>query len=150
MDVEITFDLVDTKVPDGDFMSHSNPCVGIKLDQPLIDYIINADEIVIPLPTITVEVDYPLSRSFIFPLTSTSPLGFTRKDLVFKVSTLYKWIYQKEEDTSDIRPALRKESLNRNTTNGYFCIWGHELSDLELITIKYIRSRGTYYVHIDS
>lgn len=152
---EISFEIIDNKIICNDsdtdeFTRHDNPCVGINIETPLIDSIKDGDEFVIKSNEITIELDYPLSKTFIFPLISDNDNGFTRKELVSKISKLYHWIYKKEEETSEIRPTLRKESYNRNTTNGYFGIWGHVLSDLDIITVKYISSRNNYYVHVDS
>jgi hypothetical protein len=105
------------------------------------------DSIVIKDTSITIELDYPLTRTFFFQLESNSPTGFTKRELAEKIIKLYNWIYQKEEDTSHIKVvSSNNKPYNRNTTDGLFGIWGYNLSDLYMRSIHYVASNKTYYV----
>lgn len=132
---------------------YDSPCEyehGITMSNARLDLIKDAEEVVITKPCITVLVDYPLKDGFMFPLYANSD-SFTRKDLVHKVLKLYEWIYKTESRTSNIKEGSHPYfDFNRNTTDGYFGIFGHSLDDLILHTVTYDATRDIYFLGIDS
>lgn len=116
----------------------------------------NAEEVVFTGTNLTVVLDYPLRKEVSFPISTSSPQGFTRAELVRKVASLYKRVYEEEAQSSKIAVIpleQRKGLINRNETNGKYGIWGHDLSDLVLHTIEISRKAdGTLlaYLGVDS
>jgi hypothetical protein len=99
-----------------------------------IDRLIDSEEIVISSTKIHLLISYPLRNSAIFEV-SNSNEGFTRRKLIEEICKKYKEIYIKEESSSSIKTLLsseRGELLNRNETQGFYGIWGHDLEDLVL------------------
>ena len=93
----------------------------VSINNPELDILVNADEIVLPFKTATIIIRYPLNNPVRFEL-RPSEKGFTRKQLIQEISRKYHEIYTEEE-----KPG--------NKTNGKYDIWGHDLSDLDLSTI---------------
>lgn len=123
----------------------------VSIVDPPFNRIKNLKEYVIHKPNITLEVKYPLRDKFLFPLYSNDDSGFTREQLVKSICNLYKWIYQVEEKTSDVKTGQHPAFyFNRNQTYGYFGIWGHGIEDLDLHTIYYDSDRDVYTLGIDS
>lgn len=112
----------------------------------------NADVVVFTGTQLIVILDYPLREDVSFPISASSPRGFTRAELARKVAELYKRIYEEEAQTSKIAVIplkQRKGIINRNKTNGKYGIWGHDLSDLDLHTIEISRKAdGTVVAHL--
>ena len=103
----------------------------------------NAEEVVFSGTNLIVVLDYPLRKEVTFPISASSPSGFTRAELVRKVADLYKRVYDEETQTSKIAVIpleKRKGLINRNETNGKYGIWGHDLGDLVLHTIEISRA----------
>jgi hypothetical protein len=101
-----------------------------------------AEEVVFTGTNLIVILDYPLRKEVSFPISASSPGGFTRAELARKVAELYKRVYEEEAQTSTIAVIpldQRKRLINRNETNGKYGIWGHDLSDLVLHTIEISR-----------
>ena len=69
------------------------------------------DEIVIPDKSFTLNVDFPLSYSLNIEMHSSR--NFTKKDLIYAIKSLYKFIYDEEERTAT--PQLFK--LNKICSN---------------------------------
>lgn len=63
----------------------------------------DAAEIVIPDNEIAIVFDYPLNNSATFEFVSQNPAGFTRGELVDRICTTYKHIYDEEERTASVR-----------------------------------------------
>ncbi len=108
----------------------------------------DADEVVIDTPNISIVYDYPLRRHFTVSYDSES--GFTRAQLVRLISDEYQNIYDVEEQTSSIEPALVPGWMNRNETNGTYGIYGHAIDDLLLHTICYDPFTHVVHLGIDS
>ena len=112
----------------------------------------DAAAIVLPCRETIVVADYPLAKEFEFKVVSDAPTGFTRAEIARKISTLYQEIYAREE-TSTKTPIIplekRKGLSNRNTTNGEYGIWGHDLRDLVLGGIHPEAHDGVVYVKLD-
>ena len=60
--------------------------------------LVNPYEIVITDTTFTVAIDFPLSYSLTIKIQASRM--FTKKDLIFAIKTLYKFIYEEEERTA--------------------------------------------------
>ena len=61
----------------------------------------------------------------------------------------YKTVYDEEASTTQTTPALLPGMLNRNTTDGKWGIWGHELGDLIVHTLVESED-GAWQVQCDS
>jgi hypothetical protein len=129
-----------------------SPYVNLADPEKDLKWMRKAQEIVFTATNLIVVLDYPLRKEFSFPITSASPSGFSRAELVRKVADLYKQLYAEEAETSKIAViplAERKGLINRNETNGKYGIWGHDLSDLVLLEIEISRvADGIFLAHL--
>lgn len=127
---------------------------GIHIEDPKWDEVCDCDEVIINDKEIVLELDFPLARSFKFPLkideripntNTVNKEGFTRKTIINCISMIYKYIYKVEEKTTSI-PLLPHPSYRykRGATNGVFGIWGHSLEDLVLHRIVYNNKKKCY------
>lgn len=89
------------------------------------------DEVVIPMNKIKVYYDYPLSIPATFEFKADQEAGFTRAELARKICRGYQKIYQ-EEDAAVGDPGHRAQS------EGPYGIFGHDIGDLVLRTVKQI------------
>lgn len=95
-------------------------------------------------------IDYPLAVVVEEEVTVTS-----LKELVTAIRRLYKNIYKQEAKSSTkvAMPMYKENStsslINRNTTNGDFSIWGHDIGDLCFSSID-IYENGYIVPNIDS
>ena len=118
----------------------------IRIDSPEVDllHLINKDEVVIPESRVALIIDYPLKAPFAFMLFSDK--GFTRGTLIRLISYQYRLIYEEEENTAKTKtlPPGQRKIINRNTTDGIYGIWGHDIGDLVLTEVDvYRNSQGT-------
>jgi hypothetical protein len=149
---EITFQVDDRDNKSGE----PSPYVNLAQPEKDLKQMRNAEEIVFTGTNLIVVLDYPLRKEANFPISATSPQGFTRSELARKVAELYKKVYEEEEQTSKIAVIPLKERkglINRNETNGKYGIWGHDLDDLVLHTIEISREADgsiLAYLGIDS
>lgn len=97
--------------------------------------LIDADELITPLETLSVQFDYPLSQPTI--LTFKNKGGFTRLDLFRIIYEGYTVIYDEEEDAV---------VLDEDMPHG---IWGHSIDDLVIEEVK-IRKDGFVELEIGS
>jgi hypothetical protein len=117
----------------------------IRIDSPQVDIknLIGKDEIVIQETKLAIIIDYPLSTSYKFELTSQS--GFTRTRLINEISQHYYQLYDEEEKSATVKtvPLKDRKIYNRNQTNGKYGIWGHDIGDLVLDEIHvYKNAKG--------
>jgi len=150
---EIHFEFIDPSVEEGDYMSAEDPGIYFNLESPYetLQFLQNPEEIVIEDERITVEVNYPLDKSYMFPLFSPTEKGFSRAELGLAISSLYRWIYDFEEQTSNTPTSNHSGILlNRNKTTGYFGVWGHDLGDLVLSGVRYNEQKKAWVLDIDS
>lgn len=113
------------------------PWISIANPEKEIEQLIDANIVVIPDSNIMLLVSYPLNNPAKFELTSNK--GFTRKELILKISEKYYEIYNSEEQSATIKTIARqnrKGLVNRNTTNGKYGVWGHDIEDLDLSSIE--------------
>lgn len=102
------------------------------------------DEIVIPEKQISVEIAFPLSVPHTFVLTAHNPGGFTIASLAEGISQLYSQIYKEEEKTSETSVSRIPGFSNRSRTDGKYGIWGYDIDDLVLLSVKFDGGRGVY------
>lgn len=114
----------------------------------------NPDEVVISEKQISIVASYPFSRDN--RVTYTSDTGFTRKMLGTLICKLYQDMYREEretttepEETIESRTKGRVKLLNRAETNGKWGIWGHDLSDLDLVAVT-SEDGKEWFLEIDS
>ncbi len=110
--------------------------LGLPLDhaEKAIKKLVGKNDIVITQDTITLLIDYPLTRETRLKLNSKD--GFTRAELLQTISQAYYRLFDEEEATATIKtiPAKQRTDVyNRNQTNGKYGIWGHDIVDLVLV-----------------
>ena len=84
--------------------------------------IIDAEELITPLETVSIKFDYPLSQPAILVFNNTG--GFTRLDLFRVIYLGYSAIYAEEEGAME-----RDEDMPHG-------IWGHAMDDLVIEEVK--------------
>ena len=109
----------------------------ISIEHPNIEGQRFPDEIVIPMNEIRVEYTYPLSKRTVMFFNADNETGFTRAELARKVCEGYQKIYQIEEEAVG-NPGNLPGMLNRATSEGPYGIWGHDIQDLVLHTVRQI------------
>lgn len=111
---------------------------GVHLASPETDIsnLLDKNERLLADAEVKVLIDYPLTHHYFFPLSSGK--GFNRMQLAEEISRIYQQIYAEEEQTASIKtlPLTQRQMYNRNTTNGKYGIWGHDLGDLVLTKIS--------------
>jgi hypothetical protein len=128
--------------------------ISIKITEynPTESRVANQNEVVITDTEIKIGFDYPLGVPT--TLEFKSPSGFTRGALICLIVSSYKQIYAEEEKTVKAFPVLpvgqRGDMLNRNTTDGKYRIWGHDITDLWLESINYCSKTRTVLLGIGS
>jgi hypothetical protein len=114
------------------------PWISVEDPNSELSNLIDADKIVIDHPIVTLFIDYPLNNPAIFEIKAVGE-GFSRRELILKISEKYQEIYKLEESTAKtktIPPDQREGMINRNETDGKYGVWGHDLSDLDLSQIE--------------
>lgn len=98
-------------------------------------------EVVISDTQISITFSYPLKKAFKFDFKSSN--GFTRPQLYEIICNKYREIYQKEEETTtknvtSVEERIQRGGLiNRETTDGFYGIQGHDISDLYIERLEY-------------
>jgi hypothetical protein len=159
--LEITFAVVDPARPAGKYMSAEKPgpYISIADPEPHLSMLVDADEIVIADDVIRVLYRYPLGTAgpsleeerhggWIFEEVAPDGQAFTRADLARVICIRYKLMYT-EEDGQDA-PQYAPGLLNRGYTNGKYGIWGHDIGDLLLHTVRLNVKTGLYTLGVDS
>lgn len=76
-----------------------------------------------------VNITYPLTNATKFKVKNITTVG----ELLYDIAREYERIYE-DEEKSTREPILAEEDrgsfINRNTTNGTYGIWGHDIGDL--------------------
>lgn len=107
--------------------------------------LIDPDQIVLKETSATLLIDYPLNNPARIELKSAKPEGFTRAEILRAICDNYKQIYIEEEasaKTKTVPMEERKGLSNRNTTDGKYGIWGHDIDDLVLSDIEVYEQDG--------
>ena len=144
---EIKFEISAASFEKNNFPNGRIPWINI--EYPEIDILIDKDKQVLNVNEAYLIIDYPLTNSVEIKINSKNNNGFTRKDLIAIISEKYHEIYEIEEQTAKTKTIPlkdRKELLNRNTTDGKYDIWGHDLSDLDLSSIEIKKENSKIYL----
>ena len=127
------------------------PWISIQDAAEEVKMLIGKNDIVVKGDAAIIIIDYPLSKAIEVEIKSDNPIGFTRSELVLKISKEYKRVYREEEESTSVKtvPVDEREGVvNRNTTDGKYGIWGHDLVDLDLSAI-YIHRTGSGKPRLD-
>src|SRR5215212_7006707 len=119
---------------------------GIRLADPdhAVAGLAKPDEIVIPFERANLMIVYPLTEPATVPLHAAISWGFTRGELVRAICEEYANVYEAEEATAATKTVPREERTerpDRNRTDGVYGIWGHDLDELVLTSLRW--TRGT-------
>ncbi|MBA3396807.1 MAG: hypothetical protein H0T89_29520 [Deltaproteobacteria bacterium] len=117
---------------------------GLRLGDPVkaLALLEKPDEIVIPFQHAVLVIDYPLTNPAQVAITAPLSQGFTRRELVTAICEEYENVYEAEEGTAHTKtvpPDERGELPARNRTDGVYGIWGHDLGDLVLSSLRWTR-----------
>lgn len=93
-------------------------------------------------------ITYPLRTPYEHAF-SVSNKGMTRIQLVSLIVKCYRKIYQEEDSAVGKKTQNIPGMLNRDTSNGPYGIWGHNIEDLMLCSAT-ISPNGTITVGVDS
>ncbi len=108
----------------------------------------NKELILPPNKEYTLVIDYPLStpakRTF-----KSGKNGLSRGKFVSIVRSFYKKVYDIEDGTTKIKPAYIKNMFNRNSTDGAFGIWEHDIGDLVLVNAS-LSKKNVISLGVDS
>lgn len=137
------------------------PSISSYLDDKEDFNMANRNEVVIPQPKAMVFFRYPLKELVTFEVLGTEE-GITREVLVDFVCNTYQRIYD-EEAAGATTPVLSAEErmkameargkpmlMNRQTSDGPYGIYGHDLDDLYLEGISYHPETGRVELSIGS
>jgi hypothetical protein len=108
-------------------------------------------EIVIAGTEAILQIDYPLKSPVSCVIKSDKDEGFTKAGLIHNVSEVYHKIYKEEKKITKVKiipESKRHPLINRNTTNGKYGIWGHDIGDLVLDSIEVIEQDGKIYLQL--
>jgi hypothetical protein len=103
----------------------------------------NPEEIVVPFETAYLIIDFPLTTPAKIQISAALAVGFTRQELVRAVCEEYANVYEVEETTASTKPIPRDERTtlkNRNRTDGAYGIYGHDLDELRLTSLRWDRA----------
>lgn len=117
---------------------------GIRLADPerALAALAKPDEIVIPFEHANLLIAYPLTVPATVPIQAALSFGFTRGELVRAICEEYANVYEAEEATAATRtvpPPERAGRPERNRTDGIYGIWGHDLDELVLTSLRWAR-----------
>lgn len=130
---EVTFSVKAATDQEKAFKDKIVPWASIKNSESDSVRLIDSSLKVISEREATVIIDYPVRAPVSFNITSEN--GFTKSDLLRKIGQIYKQMYIDEEASSTIKTVpmnQRQGVINRNTTDGKYGIWGHDIDDLVL------------------
>ncbi|MCE6957851.1 hypothetical protein LAZ40_02110 [Cereibacter sphaeroides] len=105
------------------------------------------DEVVIPAARATLRLRYPLSCLVLVPVNAGTERGITRGNVLHAIHDAYAGIYRREESVSRPVPIDdRGTTLNRDSTEGPFGIWGHDITDLRVEWIDLRQVDGAWFI----
>ncbi len=145
---EILFQVKNQK----DFEDEIMPWILIKNPENFLEDLIGKEEIVIKENVAILIIDYPLSKPINIEIESSNSRGFSKDELVKIISREYKRIYKEEEESSAKNKVVPKDArkglINRNTTNGKYGIWGHDIDDLDLSAVIIRYKEGKVFLEL--
>lgn len=111
------------------------------------------DEIVIPHASAVLVIDYPLTVPATIEVTAPIEHGFTRAELIKTICEEYANVYETEEATAHVKTLALEErtgaTRHRNRTDGLYGIWGHDLHDLVMTSMRWSRdARGRVKIEL--
>jgi hypothetical protein len=109
----------------------------VSIASPELDRLDDHD-ILIPFKEAIIKITYPLTNPTEVIIKANKKEGFTKRDIVRCISKAYHKIYKEEKESTKIKiiPGNQRKVLyNRNTTDGKYGIWGHDIGDLVLSAI---------------
>ena len=130
---EINFSIKASVEQEKDFKDKIVPWASIKNSESDSTRLIDSNLKVISISEASLVIDYPVRKPVNFKITSMN--GFTKGELLRKIGQIYRKMYEDEEVSSTVKTipmAKRKGLINRNTTDGVYGIWGHDIDDLVL------------------
>ncbi|KAG5360690.1 hypothetical protein CJU89_3770 [Yarrowia sp. B02] len=149
--LEITFQVPDDEEEDspyielgGSFQICHDKCL-FKEEVVLTNEQISSEE-----EYVTLILDYPLDDDYEFKIYPDHENGFTRGHLIREIKRTYDQVYAEEEDTSSVPVGIIPGMVNRVTTDGNYGVWGHDLSDLALHSVRYNPERNLFWLGVDS
>lgn len=114
----------------------------------------NPKEIVIPQQKINIVFRYPFEKEFVFEFKANTSEGFTKEYLIDCICNQYEKMYKEENEatppTSMEERMKRGGLVNRESTEGPYGIWGHDIEDLYLEGIEYNEKTNTVHLFIGS
>lgn len=141
----------DVKTDSKEFEDGIVPWASIEKPENDIPKLIGNHQVVIPESKVTVIIDYPLKNEYRFELESES--GFTKEQLLRKISENYYKLYEEEESSATVKtiPVMERTGLvNRNQTDGKYGVWGHDITDLVLSKVLvYKAANGQIVLSLD-
>lgn len=118
----------------------------IRSEETVID---DMDDVVIPAQEARITFDYPLSVVAISTVKASTPLGITRGDILLAIHDGYVQIYQEEDAASHPSKLEDRGPLkNREHTEGRFGIFGHDIYDLFVESIKFREHDGSFFIEM--
>lgn len=126
-----------------------NAYISLQSPEKDIEILLDADEIVVPIPEIVIKIDYPLGVPTTVILVSDESEGFKRGELALKIAKEYQRIYKEEDDAVGKTGNIAPNMFNRGFSEGPYQIWGHHLHDLSLYQVKHIKN-NFFILSVDS
>ncbi len=118
----------------------------VNIANPNTFNLINADELVLKYRRIRLVIDYPLTTTAVFEMT-TEKQGFSRSELISIISKKYHRIYSEEEKTMTNSASKSVRTIeNRQETNGKYGICCHDITDLDVSEIDVYEVTGEIYL----
>ena len=107
------------------------------------------EEVILPAnKKYTLKIEYPLSTPFLADF-ETGKKGMTRQEFVDMACEAYQEIYRIEDgDVGGPTPDI-PGMLNRQTSDGRYGIWGHDIGDLTIHTL-YLEKNNLITLGVDS
>ncbi len=115
---------------------------GVRLSDPegAVARLRSPEEIVIPHEHAILVISFPLTTPASIAITAGFPVGFSREELLRAACEEYANVYEAEEATASTKTVPREErttNRGRNRTDGVYGIFGHDLEDLVLTSMRW-------------
>jgi len=139
----IEFSVMVSEEERDDFEDGIAPWINLVDRESELERLIDADSIALNYPRAKIVFDYPLDNPTTREI-STLGEGFSRRELIELIGKNYEEIYEEEEvsATTKTLPMNERKIMNRNSTDGIYGIWGHDLDDIAISGVEVRRSRN--------